>query len=304
MTKTPLLGFILSILILLFFNLLDLFDFLLSNNSNFYLTFSTILSVHCPKELVNLELTSDMTPSQKHRLKKKILEWGTVSDCKDIVVYGSNLEFSQSNSKQLQKHVYYMYGLPSIQLEIIIGLILSDAWLNIDKNNRAVNAKLGFKQSTVNFASFWSVFWKLSHYCNSLPYLNKTIKNGKLFYSLAFQTRSLPVLTILHNQFYNNGIKIVPVDIKKYLTPISLAYWIQGDGYKRNKGVALCTDSFTKVEIKLLIDALNENFGFNCTSFLQAKDQYRIHINLKNMPLLRSIVAPHMHPSMLYKLGL
>lgn len=71
MTKTPLLGFILSILILLFFNLLDLFDFLLSNNSNFYLTFSTILSVHCPKELVNLELTSDMTPSQKHRLKKK-----------------------------------------------------------------------------------------------------------------------------------------------------------------------------------------------------------------------------------------
>ena len=93
------------------------------------------------------------------------------------------------------------------------------------------------------------------------------------------------------------------MDIKNYLTPISLAYWIEGDGYSRNKGVALCTDSFTKDDLKLLIDALTENFGFKCTTFPHAKDQYRIHINSKQMPYLRSLVAPHMHPSMLYKLG-
>ena len=244
-----------------------------------------------------------MDPSQKHRMKKKIMKWGTVSNCKDIVVYGSNLESGLGYPKQLQKHVYPMYGLPSIQLQIIIGLILSDGWLIIDKGNRSINARLGLKQSTKNFASFWSVFCKLSHYCHSLPYLSKKIKNGKLFHTVTFQTRALPVLTILHNKFYINGVKIVPVDIKNYLTPISLAYWIEGDGYSRNKGVALCTDSFTKDDLKLLIDALTENFGFKCTTFPHAKDQYRIHINSKQMPYLRSLVAPHMHPSMLYKLG-
>lgn len=145
---------------------------------------------------------------------------------------------------------------------------------------------------------------KLSHYCNCLPYLNKKIFNGNIFYGVTFQTRSLPVLTILYHKFYINGTKVVPTDIKNYLTPIALAYWIQGDGYSRHKDVALCTGSFTKDEVKLLIDTLNKNFGFKCTSFFRQKDRYRIYINYKDMPKLISIVTPHMPPSMLYKLGI
>lgn len=53
----------------------------------------------------------------------------------------------------------------------------------------------------------------------------------------------------------------------------------------------------------MLIDALNENFGFKCTIFTRNVDQYRIYINQKDMPILISKVAPHMHPGMFSKLG-
>lgn len=134
-TKTPFLSFfILIILILLNLNLFNLYDYTASNNSNLLtLTIPTILSVHCPLNLFKLQITSDMTPSQKHRMKKKMLKWETVSECKDITVYGSNLGFGMGYSKSLTKHVYFMYAIPSAQLELIIGLILGDAWLIIDK---------------------------------------------------------------------------------------------------------------------------------------------------------------------------
>lgn len=84
-----------------------------------------------------------------------------------------------------------MYALPPVQLDIIIGLILGDAWLIIVKKSRSINAKLGFKQSTINLASFCSVFCKLSHYCNCLPYLNKNMLRDKLFHVVTFQTRGI-----------------------------------------------------------------------------------------------------------------
>lgn len=35
---------------------------------------------------------------------------------------------------------------------------------------------------------------------------------------------------------------------------IVLAYWIMGDGAKRNKGITLCTDGFTLYEVVTLIN--------------------------------------------------
>ena len=227
-----------------------------------------------------------------------------MSDCKEIVVYGQNLSSGIGAERLLQKHVKYMYGIPKDKLSMIFGLLLTDAWLVCDTKNRSVNARLGIKQSMINFQFIWSVFNELSHYCNSLPYTSSSLKNGKIFYNVTVQTRALPVLTLLYNMFYLNNIKIVPVDIKDYLDEIALAYWIMGDGYKRNNGVALCTDSFTKLENQLLVEALDLNLGLKSTIFSHSSGQDRLHINVKQMPKLINLVKNHMHPTMLYKLGL
>ena len=121
---------------------------------------------------------------------------------------------------------------------------------------------------------------------------------------LTFQTRQLSVITILYHMFYINGIKTIPSNIKDYLDAQALAYWIMGDGTARNKGLALCTDSFKQEHLNLLIYALAHNFGLQCTTFTHSPGHVRLHIEASQMNLLRSIVVPYMHGDMLYKLGL
>ena len=88
-----------------------------------------------------------------------------------------------------------------------------------------------------------------------------------------------------------------------------------GDGSARDYGLTLCTDCYILYDVIRLMNVLIIRYGINST--LQKKtsgrlgwrvglprdNQYRIHIRSSSMPLLRSIVTPYMHCSMLYKLG-
>src|SRR5687767_4992361 len=86
------------------------------------------------------------------------------------------------------------------------------------------------------------------------------------------------------------------------LTPPALAHWIMGDGGKSKDGLKFCTDSFTIQDVVLLMNVLIIRYGLKCSLQFQSPNYYRIYIKTKSMPLLRSIVLPHMHSSMLYKI--
>ena len=75
----------------------------------------------------------------------------------------------------------------------------------------------------------------------------------------------------------------------------------------RTKGVAFCTDSFKKEEIELLIPVLQTKFNLICTiqkAPSQNSNRFRIYISAKSVPILRTLVQSHFHPTMLYKLGI
>ena len=119
----------------------------------------------------------------------------------------------------------------------------------------------------------------LSHYCSSFPYVTTEIK-GKPFSRLAFQTRQLPCLTDIYNLFYINKIKIVPNNIYELLTPVALAHWIMGDGSAVNKGLVLCTDSFSLEQTILLLNVLVIKYELDCTLWKQSSG-WRIYISGK-----------------------
>jgi hypothetical protein len=77
-----------------------------------------------------------------------------------------------------------------------------------------------------------------------------------------------------------------------------------GDGaVMREKGLRICTDSFSTKDVILLMNVLIIKYRLSCTLH-KNKEVYRIYIPKSSMVLLVSIVKPHMVPSMLYKIGL
>lgn len=149
----------------------------------------------------------------------------------------------------------------------------------------------------------------------------KKVKSSQYWFS----TRALPLLTDLCALWYKPEIvgisprtKVLPpvIHLKQYFTGVTLAFWIMGDGYwhKAGKTVFLCVQSFTEAEVKILASLLETELGLvsapqvrtwenEKTKVTKTGYELRFSQTKENLSLLRQLVTPYMHPSMLYKLG-
>lgn len=160
---------------------------------------------------------------------------------------------------------------------VIVGLILGDSWL--EQNGK--NALLGFLQSIDKNFYFFSLYFILTPFCVSLPKLRIRINKGKTYYALEFKTIGLPCFTELLSLFYNNKVKIVPLEIFNLLDDIALAHWICCDGGTNKNGLYLCTDSFSLKDVILLLNVLNIKFELDCSIQKVQTGGYRIYIKKK-----------------------
>jgi hypothetical protein len=145
--------------------------------------------------------------------------------------------------------------------EIIIGLALGD--LHIRRRFR--NTCLCFKQSSINKKYIFHLYSLFQEYCKMLPRLYKQELKGKVYESIVFDTLTYSVFNYYHDLFYKNNVKIIPLNIGELLTARGLAYWAMDDGSPDRSGFILYTNSFTKVEVNLLIDVLKQKFDLNCS---------------------------------------
>ena len=109
----------------------------------------------------------------------------------------------------------------------------------------------------------------------------------------------------LENLFYSNiegkRVKTISPNLVLYLDDIALAYWAMDDGAKARSGFYFHTKAYTFSEAYLLAGILHYKFNLIC-SVQNHKNTPVINIRAESMPLFRSIVFPHFHPSMSYKL--
>lgn len=185
----------------------------------------------------------------------------------------------------------------------LVGHLLGDG--SLSKTYTSNYPYFVFTQTLKRFAYVWSVYNTLSHYCNSFPILNFSTRHGVVYPFLQVLTRSYPFMLTLYNVFYKqvNGkiVKIIDYDLLPYLDCIALAYWAMDDGAKvtQGSGFYLHTKGFTYAEVYKLVAMLHYLFGLMCTV---QNHEGVILIRAQSMDLFRSIVTPHFHPIMMYKL--
>lgn len=238
------------------------------------------------------------TSSHNQIKKDKINLWGS-NNVTGIVPYGTNLGpiFKKGRlTKNLKKLIF----LNSKSYSIIVGKLLSDGWL--EKTSAYSNTKFRFKQSIIRCNYVIYSWMNLIHYSSNTPIIVKSFQKGKFNYGLEFCTRYLPCFNELYNLFYKNNKKIIPYCIYDLLTPIALTHWIMGDGAILNKGLVLCTDSFTLLEVINLCYVLKIKFYINTTIQGWKNNKPRIYILEESMPKVINLTKSNMLPSMLYKL--
>jgi len=77
-----------------------------------------------------------------------------------------------------------------------------------------------------------------------------------------------------------------------------------GNFDKNRKRIRIYTNSFQKDEVQNLALAINNKLGIYTGVLYDRKDQWILTIGTKNLKLLRNIVSPHFHSSMLYRIGI
>ena len=132
-----------------------------------------------------------------------------------MVPFGFNLQ-STIGYPTYGKILQHMVCLPTKVENIIIGLLLSDGWMQ--KQNSGGHARLFFKQSLTKSEYLLFVFFLLQHYCKSYPILGYDKLNGKFFPYLSLSTRSLVCFSEIYSFFYVEGKKVVPYNIFELLT--------------------------------------------------------------------------------------
>ena len=211
----------------------------------------------------------------------------------NLVLYASNL--SSTVGSRYTSIERALIKIPTNKLSVFIGILLSDATLQKGRGD----ARLQFKQQYSHFEYFYSVFFKLSHYCSKGPYVTKAILHKKLHYGLGFTTRSLPCITELYHLFYKEGKKIIPKNLFGLLSWEGLVQLICGDG-SYSSGITLQTHCFTIQEQVFIINVLIVKFRLECNIHKQG-DYSVIYINSKSLKNNLHNMLPYIHPTMLYK---
>jgi hypothetical protein len=220
------------------------------------------------------------------------------TSCISLVVYGSNL-LSTVGYPKITSILRYTVGIPTNLYSVLVGILISDAWL---QNNKSGNSRLAFKQSLSHFKYFYFIFTKFSHYCSAPPKISKTILNNKTFYAISFSTRCYPCFTEVYKLFYKNKVKIVPNNLYDILTYESLAHWLCCDGTKLNNSIVLQTQSFTIQEVVFIINVLIVKFDIHCTIHMQ-RNQPILYIKSSSFSKLLPHILPYIPNSMLYKIA-
>lgn len=186
------------------------------------------------------------------------------------------------------------------QKEILIGTLLGDA--HLEPNGKYVRVRIDHYDRHKEYV-FWMANELLPFSLKPREIIEDDKRSGKSYTRWHFSSQSLPVFQGFRDLFYFRGRKIVPENLDKLITPLSLAIWYMDDGFRRRdcKGFYLCTSSFTNREQKILQKVLWIRFGLEVSIHHQRKLE-RIYIPAAHAEKFNDLIKPFILSVFRYKL--
>ncbi|MEU3462622.1 hypothetical protein ABZ721_22110 [Streptomyces sp. NPDC006733] len=121
-------------------------------------------------------------------------------------------------------------------------------------------------------------------------------------------SREYAALGDLRREWYPDGIKRVPADLS-WLDDFAVAKWIMDDGslstgsHNQQPRLNLATNSFAQEDVQRLADRLAVMYGVRCKVYEDRGWCLRVNAGRdRSIDRLWAAVAPHVHPSMRYKI--
>nr|YP_009711341.1 hypothetical protein [Russula griseocarnosa]QGI24999.1 hypothetical protein [Russula griseocarnosa] len=195
-------------------------------------------------------------------------------------------------------------------ISMIIGSTLGDT--HLEKRKNGIGTRIIFEQSSdnVEYLMWFHNYLTRRGYCsNTKPKLQIRIRQkGKVYYQYRISSYTFSSFNWIHEMFYklvdNKYIKIVPLNIEEYLTPLALSIWFMDDGSSLGKSARIATNCFTFEEVNFLCSVLKSRYNIIATPNKCGKDKgHIIYIHTDSMKLFTNIVKPYLLPSLYYKLG-
>jgi LAGLIDADG DNA endonuclease family/NADH-Ubiquinone oxidoreductase (complex I), chain 5 N-terminus len=219
-----------------------------------------------------------------------------------------NEKFSSNIQKLTSKERIGPHNLDIISM--VIGSSLGDT--HLEKRNNGIGTRIIFEQlsNNVEYLMWFHNYLASRGYCsNTKPNLQIRIRQkGKVYYQYRIYSYTFSSFNWIHEMFYklidNKFIKIVPLNIGEYLTPLALAIWFMDDGSSLGRGARIATNCFTLEEVNFLCNVLKIKYNIIATPNKGGKDKgHIIYIHVNSMKLFMNIVKPYLLPSLYYKLG-
>ena len=184
------------------------------------------------------------------------------------------------------------------QRELVIGSLLGDGYLE----KRGKSVRFGFSQSGQRM---FYVKWKYEQLCDLVDepikcYEYTDHRTGRKYSVCLFKTRAHPWFGELYPLFYRSGEKVIPPEIKRMLTPFTVAVWYMDDG-SLSKGTPIFnTQAYSVRDLFRLSSALRK---FHLVANLNKdRGRYRLRILKKHATKFSELVKPYILPEFRYKL--
>jgi LAGLIDADG DNA endonuclease family/NADH-Ubiquinone oxidoreductase (complex I), chain 5 N-terminus len=192
-------------------------------------------------------------------------------------------------------------------ISMIIGSTLSET--HLEKRNNGIGTRVIFEQSNnnVEYLMWFHNYFSSRGYCSKTkPRLKIRIKQkGKVYFQYRVNSYTFSNFNWIHGMFYklvdNKYLKIVPLNIEEYLTPLTLAIWFMDAGITLNNGARIATNCFTFEEINFLCKVLQNKYNIIATPKKGGNNRGHI-IYINSMGLFINIIKPYLLPSFYYKL--